>query len=312
MTNTLLLFDLSNWSQISVTGPDRASHLHSFCTNNIQALQAGEVCEAFIPDIKGRILGHVIVVAEAEKLSLLTTPGGAEIVVPHLQKYLLGVQADLVDLSSKSGLLCLVGEHASDVLGFETDLAMNRAERLTWEGPALMAIRFDLTNLPTYLIYGERTDIGLLKNQLLSRDIVAGREEEFERLRIEAGFPFVGRDLSENNIAQEAARTEKAISFAKGCYLGQEPIARLDAMGHTNKELRGLYIPSGQVEVGASVNSDEKEIGTISSVAMRPDGATVALAVLRAKSNTPGVNVVVNASAGPQPAQVFWPRLEEI
>ena len=119
----------------------------------------------------------------------------------------------------------------------------------------------------------------------------------FEALRIEAGFPLYGVDISEDNIAQEAGRTKQAISFTKGCYLGQEPIARLDAMGHVNRELRGMRLAEGPVPRGQTPVFDEsgaQQVGTITSAAMSyADNKPVALAMLRAQATRPGTSVRV-------------------
>lgn len=290
MPQDATFFDLSNWSQITITGPDRKSYLQSFCTNDINKLKTGECCEAFVPDIKGRILGHVFVISKEDHLQLLAVPRGNEILTPHLTKYLLGVEAAVTEKTNVNGLLCLVGEGVADSLD--------------------LAVPVNVTNQPTYLVYGRLEEIETLKHQLQSQGITEGSKEQFERLRIEAGFPHVGQDISDANIAQEAARTEQAISFTKGCYLGQEPIARLDAMGHTNKELRGLHIEGYDAAAGSAVLGEEIEIGTITSVAQRDDGTCVALAILKSKFTKPGTSVVVVTNAGTLPAKVYWPRFE--
>ncbi len=290
MPHDPMFLDLSNWSQITITGPDRKSYLHSFCTNDINKLKTGECCEAFIPDIKGRILGHVFVISREEHLKLIAVPGANEILTPHLTKYLLGVDATVTDVTSENGLLCLVGEGATNFID--------------------LAVCVNITNLPTYLVDAQLTQIKAVKHQLKNHGLAEGSPELFERLRIEAGFPYVGRDISDANIAQEAARTEQAISFTKGCYLGQEPIARLDAMGHTNKELRGLHIKGSEVVVGSTVLSEENEIGTITSVAQRDDATCVALAMLKSKFTQPGTSVAVVTNTGTFPAKVYWPRFE--
>ncbi|WP_417849312.1 YgfZ/GcvT domain-containing protein [Thalassoglobus sp.] len=304
-----LLFDLSVWSQIQITGVDRKSFLQSFCTNDIIKLDSGAVCEAFIPDIKGKILGHLFVVAEDEHLTLLAVPGSNETVAPHLTKYLLGVEAEVHDTTSDTALLCLAGDNVADFIGETVSLELNQGKKIELGGTSVLIVRVDITNFPTYLISGSREEIQIAQLHLLEKGVSVGTDSQFERLRIEAGFPFAGMDISEANIAQEAARTEQTISFTKGCYLGQEPIARLDAMGHTNKELRGLVIEAESVSIGASVLAEEKEVGTITSVAQRDDGTSVGFAILRTKFAKPGTSLVVTDAVGTYPATVFWPRL---
>ncbi|MCA9000002.1 MAG: hypothetical protein KDA80_23600, partial [Planctomycetaceae bacterium] len=90
-----ICFDLSEWSQITITGDERREFLHNFCTNDIKRLQPGQGCEAFVPDIRGRILGHVLVFATDSSLRLVAVPGSADAIAPHLRKYLLGNDAEV-------------------------------------------------------------------------------------------------------------------------------------------------------------------------------------------------------------------------
>jgi hypothetical protein len=141
--------------------------------------------------------------------------------------------------------------------------------------------------------------------------IVPAGAAVFEALRIEAGFPRYGVDITDDNIAQEAGRTRQAISFTKGCYLGQEPIARLDAMGHVNRELRGVRLADGPVPLPMSAVFDEgggQQVGTITSAALSyADNKPVALAMLKTHATRPGTNVQVRlGESGAQEGTVFW------
>ena len=116
-------------------------------------------------------------------------------------------------------------------------------------------------------------------------------EADWEGLRVSLGLPVVGVDLTDKNIVQEAARTASAVSFTKGCYLGQEPIARLDAMGHTNKELRVLtFDGNAAVRPGDAVTFEGAAAGQVTSVASQ-GGRTVALAILKTIANGEGTLV---------------------
>lgn len=304
------VFDLSSWTRIALTGLDRKSYLHSFCTNDIKKLEEHQVCEAFVPDIKGRILGHVYVVNEPDQLLLLAAPGTQHQLVPHLSKYLLGVEVEVKDVSANTGLMCLV--EAEHLVGRQLMPAseFNRSARCSELGAEIIGLRVDLTNLTTYLLYGPHLAIQAALQVLQNEGCSLGGLAEFDRFRIEAGFPQSGVDVTEANIVQEAARTERTISFTKGCYLGQEPIARLDAMGHTNRELRGFHISGSEIPVGSKILVDEKEVGTLSSVANRGDGTSVALGMIRTKHAAPGNAVAIVGETGTFPATIFWPRLE--
>src|SRR5207302_1332976 len=132
----------------------------------------------------------------------------------------------------------------------------------------------------------------------------------FDALRIEAGFPIYGLDISEANLAQEVNRNAQAISFSKGCYLGQEPIARIDAMGHVNQLLRAISLREGPLPLGGSdvltTGGEAKKIGQITSAAQSPGtNLPVALGYLKRHFDTPGLQVAVMVDGRKIPGKVF-------
>ena len=240
------LFDVSDRTQFELRGRDRAKFLHSFCTNDIQNLPEGQGCEAFLLNVMGRMLGHVAVFAAADALWVDGVPGQETALIAHLDKYLIREDVEFVAHSADYGELWLAGP---EVLGLLTavlgigDLSAEELltqQTLHWQGTSLWLRRIDWLGAPGWLVSGPQAAVDGLRQALVSHGVTTGSPEVLESLRIEAGYPVYGRDLSAENLAQEAARTPRSISFRKGCYLGQEPVARLDALGHTNKELRRL------------------------------------------------------------------------
>lgn len=311
-------FDLSDWTQLELSGPDARRFLHSFCTNEIQQLKAGERTEAFICDIKGRILGHVLVVAAADSLRLIAVPGTAAVLLPHFNKYRLDARLEIEDRSAELGLLCLSGQATETSLTAALpSLSPLPGERSsttvqTAEGELLLC-GSDVVLPPAILISGRRGTLVSLRNRLPADRILPGTAYLLDFQRIAAGFPWYGKDLTHEHIAQEAGRTQRAISFTKGCYLGQEPIARLDAMGHTNRELRGLRITGAGAAPGNAVLANDVEVGTVSSAALAPSpGIGVALAMIRTRHAAPGAEVTVRTSAGDLQATVYWPCLADL
>ncbi|MBT5020765.1 MAG: hypothetical protein HON04_18695, partial [Planctomicrobium sp.] len=201
MTNETFLFDLPNWSVISISGSDRKSYLHSFCTNDINKLAEDAICEAFIPNVKGRILGHVFVVNQADELKLISVPDANETLVPHLTKYLLGVEAEVSDRTSETSLIAVIGTNAADVLDLDSNSSFNQTSILKVDSAECLVSPVGITNQPTYLVSGDSQSIEDLKQRLFTNNVTEGSAEEFERMRIEAGFPYVGIDISEANIA---------------------------------------------------------------------------------------------------------------
>jgi folate-binding protein YgfZ len=168
-----------------------------------------------------------------------------------------------------------------------------------------------LLGQPGVFLATARTQLARLWRELIAASVYPAGAAAFHACRIEAGFPLYGIDLSENNLAQEAARTDIAISFTKGCYLGQEPIVRIDALGHVNREVRGLRLESAPTpEPGDAVLSDQgREVGVITSSALVPgEDRPIALGLLRSSHATPGTEVRVRIGDTQIGASVFWSR----
>ena len=279
-----VLFPLRDWTILSITGPDRHSFLHCFCTNDIKGMAADSVCEAFITNVKGRILAHVLVLNEPEQLTLLAAPGLADALLKHLQIYLIGLDAELRDVSASTVLTCLVGPQSEEI-----------ATSLT--GSGVRSLRYDFLGRPTQIVLADQEHIAAMQKLESLDGVTLGGNGGFEVLRIAAQFPLSGKDVTEENLAQEAARTTQAINFRKGCYLGQEPIARLDAMGHTNKELRCLRCDGSlEVELPCDVQFGGQSVGKLTSLAYSArHNETIGLAMLQTRATASGTEVTVGA-----------------
>ena len=299
------LFDLSGRTQVELTGADRAKFLHGFCTNDIQRLEPGQGCEAILTNIKGKAVGHVFVFATATALWLDTVAGQAETITTHLDRYLIREDVTFHDRSNELGELFLTGPHAAQLLMLDEGLpSYGHVERESFGQPFVIR-RADLFHQPGFLISLPLTARDAMLRSLLAVGVVSGSSGLFESLRIAAGFPLYGRDITDENLAQEVARTPQCISFTKGCYLGQEPIARLDALGHTNRELRRVRFATGSpVTPGMKLFAadSEDEAGILTSVApLRNEaGETLALGYLKTKFGKP--DTPVKAFCGTDPA----------
>ena len=296
MHDSVVVYDLSDRTQIEITGKDRAKLLHGFCTNDIKALQPGQGCEALLTNIKGRVLGHLYVFATPSSLWLDTFPGHEATIITHLDRYVIREDVNLIGKTSERGELLVTGPHAAQLLMLEDGLAMYGSVTREAFGNSFDVRRVDMLNQPGFLISGGREFLQTMRQSLLAIGCINGTAEEFEARRIEAGFPVYGRDISDENLAQEVARTRQCISFTKGCYLGQEPIARLDAMGHTNRELRRITFAPGSRPVagmGVLAADSDDEAGVITSVSPIPDsqGAIAALGYLKTRFNREGTQV---------------------
>ena len=229
-------------------GPDAKSFLNSFCTNNIASLDAGCGCEAFVTNVKGKVLNHVAVFVTDRDVWLEMGPCDEGALVAHFDRYVIREKVEFLPRTADLGELLLVGPCSArllhDVLGLTAELGLwqHGVGQLTDE--PVVVRRSGMVSQPAYLVSAIRPFLPRLWNAFVQAGAVAAGAEVFHACRIQAGYPLYGVDLTSDNLAQEAGRTAEAISFTKGCYLGQEPIARLDALGHVNRLLCSLDIAS--------------------------------------------------------------------
>ena len=300
---TAAVFDISDRTRLQMTGPDAASFLHRFCTNQLQTLPAGLGCEAFLCNIKGRILGHVFAFVGEAAVRIDTSPGQADALMSHLEKYHLLEDFRLEDVSSATFSFLVSGPRAAETL-VSTGIDADQLQPIAWQVFGDVAVRrVDLLGVPGFLIDGPIESGDDVWSWLAGSGAVPAGREALTALRIEARFPQYPVDLSDDNLAQEANRTAEAISFSKGCYLGQEPIARLHAMGHVNRELVCVEIePSADGAADQSAptpgilllhpDKPDKQIGTLTSTAWSPGRRrAVGLGMLRSQFAKPGTEI---------------------
>lgn len=303
-TESAAVFDVSNRTQLQMSGADRHSFFHGFCTNDIKGLQPGTGCEAFLCNVKGRLLGHVFVFADTESLWIESVAGQGEALTSHLNKYCLVEDVQLVDRTENLAEFLVAGPQAVQLL---TDAGLDITTLEPWQHVKLAAQtggvesechvkRVDIFSESAFLISSDAAQGEALWERLTNAGIAPAGTGVFESLRIEATFPVYGIDLSDENLAQEAARTQKAISFQKGCYLGQEPIARLNAMGHVNKAMASFVIHAARTPPVGTVllnpKKEDKEAGRATSVGWSwSDGKPIGMGMVRSLFLEPGTEL---------------------
>jgi folate-binding protein YgfZ len=274
LTGGMGMVDCSDRTQIEVTGDDRATFLHNFTTNDIRSLQPGRGCEAFVLDARGHTLGHLFVFCTPHSLVLDTVPGQAEKLTAHLERYIIRERVEVIDHSEHWGELLLAGSEIEPRLAemFES-LPKDRLDhsQVQLAGQSLWLRRVDLAGTGSFLLAGLAESVDAASIALTAEGIASCSAEAFETTRIEAGFPRYGRDVTEKTLPQEAGRDRLAISLSKGCYLGQETVARIDALGHVNRflvnvQFHGEFVPLS----GAALRSGETQVGEVTSAAFSP------------------------------------------
>lgn len=298
-----MIIDLGDRTQLELTGADRAKFLHGFCTNDIKGLTPGRGCEAFVCNIQGKVLGRIFVFCTESSLWIDSEPGQEDALFNHLDRYLINEDVQIHRRTGDFADIYVSRNPPSDSdpgAGWTSE-ALAQLENLshltvTARGVPEQHRVVDWLGERGWLISGPREVVQFSEMSDVSPDV-------WNALRIEAGFPLYGIDITGDNLAQEVNRTARCISFNKGCYLGQEPIARIDALGHVNRELRPLVIPGETVPAPGTALLDPKagtQIGVITSAApsAKTPGIVVALGYLRKKFCEPGTNVVISASVG--------------
>jgi len=271
-------------TRLSIRGKDPLKFANGLCTNQVRELEVGAGCEAFFTTVQGKILSHAFFFRDAEQCLVYVLGEENEKLIPHLQKYAMIEDVDVVDRSDQEFATLVLGGKAKEFVDSlqETTIEFTSAYQKGSLGDLQIEIaQLAMFNVPAYefrvSVQDQEPLLAVLSNALFTQVEI----QAFHELRVANRFPWHGVDLTDANLAQEAARNETAISFTKGCYLGQEPIARIDALGHVNKQLVALQIQSENLpNVPLPIEQNGKSIGTLTSVASL-DGQTHGIGMLR-------------------------------
>lgn len=292
---------LSALSRLIVTGKDRAKYLHNFCTNHIKELPSGKACEAFFCDVKARVIAHGYVLAFDDSLEIWMLAGDEAGLLKHLNRYIITEDVTVTSGTESTAAVAVIGEASANALllnslapGFDLQEPLNcaRLETCNLNGSLLIPTVLSVTWAGTPMLWmASPKDPGLVPLPADAGAVAA----HFEQLRIRERFPIINQDLSIENMAPEAERNSTAISYVKGCYLGQEPIARLDAMGHVNRALRCVEVAASAQKLSQTpiLSSDGTAVGIVTSAVDVADGS-IGLALIRASANKGPLHCVVD------------------
>jgi folate-binding protein YgfZ len=272
-------------SSLLLSGPDAAEYLQGQLTNDIEALAPGEGCYAALLDRKGHVQADMRVLRLADDEAWVDTEAEA---LPtarrHLEMYKVGREVEVEDVTGTRALLSLIGPRSAELSGAPPlpehesgPLSVNGAECLavgTAFGIDLIAAAED----------GER-----LRAALAEAGAVEVSPDAVEILRIEAGTPRFGAEMDSSTMPAEAGIVEAAVNFEKGCYIGQETVARLHYRGKPNRHLRGLRL-SAPAAPGEALLAGEKEVGKVGGSCVSPIHGPIALAILRREAE-PGTEL---------------------
>jgi len=290
--------DRSDRGRLRLTGRDRQSFLQGMVTNDVVRLKQGEGCYAFQCDATGHVLSDLRVLCLEDALLLDVEPAMAAQVAETLDKYLIMERVKIADVSGEGVQVFVGGVKAPEVLA-----GLGVPGAAEWTEGRNAAFEHGLA-AATRLIPGHGFDLYspllAMAGVLESLGVAELPAEMLEALRVEAGVPRYSVDINAKVLAPETGQAARAISYKKGCYIGQEIVARIDARGRTNRGFVGLYLDGSAPlpEKGAPVTVEGKEVGRVTSTAHSPSLALpIALGYLRNEHAAPGTTVEVGGAS---------------
>jgi len=281
------LLDRSARGKLLVSGDEAADYLQGQLTNDVEALGPGEGQYAALLDRKGHMQADMRVLRPGEEQGFLidTEPAGLEAARRHLQTYKIGRQVEVEDVTGERAILSLIGPRSVEVAGTAA-LPENACEMAGVGGVECLAV-----GTATGIDLVAAADAPRLRQALRDAGAVDVTPEAVEILRIERGTPRFGAEMGSETMPAEAGIVEQAVSFTKGCYIGQETVARLHYKGRPNRHLRGLRL-RGAADPGAALRLGEKEVGRLGSTAVSPALGSIGLAIVRREAE-PGTELAV-------------------
>jgi folate-binding protein YgfZ len=312
------LFDRSHQGKLEVSGKDAPAFLHNLCTNDINGLPLGGGCEAYFCDHRAKVLAHAFIYhvlsAGRHAFWLDVAPGFNDKVLQHLDKHLISEAVELTDQTERFAQIHLAGPKAKDVLQKALgeplpELSEFQHMERTFGATATCHIRrHDPLGVPGFdlVCLNERAE-GIWRLLLAAGANPAG-ERVFEVLRVEAGTPVYGVDINEDRFVMEVARAIRAVSYSKGCYLGQEPIVMArDRAGFVNRTFLGVKVlEGGPLPAGTKLFRDATEVGLVTSSVESPRlSAPLALGYIRRGNQDPGTRLEADTPGGRRPVEVL-------
>jgi tRNA-modifying protein YgfZ len=297
------VYDFTNHTHLELTGDDRTKFLNSFCSAKIIDLPPGEGTEAFVLNISGHILQHIFIFITENSIQIESGPNAEESLHDHFDHYLITEDVEIHRCSNEWSSLFLTGNEIVSFLKEQgvsnSDWPVNSHSEIEFNQTLCKIRRVDILDQPGFILCCPKEKVTSVWEFFVEAGVSPAGEESWQAKRIESGFPVYGVDITEKNLAQEASRSEQTISFTKGCYLGQETVARIDSVGRVNKQLCKLEfqgIKDSLPESGVPLLDPEKiEIGLLTSLAWSPGrNSIVALGYLKSDFVSPGTKILLS------------------
>jgi tRNA-modifying protein YgfZ len=284
--------DRSERGKLMVRGSDAAEFLQGQLTNDVEGLEPNAGCYAALLDRKGHTQADMRVLRLATgDLWLDTDPEATATIERHLRMYSVGREVEIEDATGDWAIFSVIGPGAAQVAGAPPPGSEYDQRSFERDGLAILAVT---TDLGVDLVV-RSTEAGRLLDLLGASEAVEVSEAAAEIVRVESGRPRFGREITTVTLPQEAGIDERAVSFTKGCYIGQETVARLHYRGRPNRHLRGLRLEE-PVADGEPIMLGEREVGRVGTAVISPAHGPIALAVIRREAE-PGATVAAGETA---------------
>ncbi len=292
---------------LEVTGEDRVRFVNGLVTCDVEQPAGGEGCYGFFTDAKGRVVADVGVLAHEDRLLLELPPGSASAVAEHMRKYVI---TDRVEIRPVDEAVCfavagpLAGRRLDRLIGEKVPRADWQHRRTSLLGHEVEICCHPNLGVSAWVVRVARAAASELFAGLVDRQgggLVAAGHRAAETVRVEGGNAIAGIDLDAATLPQETGWTE-AVSYTKGCYLGQEIVARIHYRGQVNRHLRGLLFGGDEApEAGARVSLGGEAVGRLTSPTFSPElGQAIGLALIHRKASDPGTEL----EAGEEAAEI--------
>jgi folate-binding protein YgfZ len=278
--------DRAERTKLLVGGGDGAEFLQGQLTNDVEGLTSGTGCYAALLTHKGKLRADMRVLRGEDWIWLDSEPQSRELLLQTLERYSLGRDVRLDDVTDERAITSLIGPRAREAL----DTTPPDEEHAFVHGELGLYVATDLG----VDVISDVSEAERIRDAIGAEPVSA---EAAECLRIESGRPRFGLDMDEETIPEEAGLNDRAVSFTKGCYVGQETVARLHYKGRPNRHLRGLRL-SAPADRGDEVRLGERAIGRVGSSCVSPAHGPIALAVIRREAG-PGAQVAVGDRGAP-------------
>lgn len=293
------LFDMTHRAMLQFTGPDRVSFLQGLLSNDVRQLNPFDGQQAALLTQQGKVVADVRVLCAMNSIYLDFREPLQEKLLAHVNRYLVADEVEIHDPNEQWKMLSIQGPLAKSVLdrvfaGAQLPTRVNGHGMVNFDGASVCAVRTDRTGYNGFDLIVQAEQLASFAKRLNELGAVWVGAHVQEILRIEAGIPRYGVDFDEDNLLLEVG-LDDAVSFTKGCYLGQEIIERIRSRGHINKKLCGLLfdgrIPASR---GDAIRHEDKVAGEVtSSVTSLALGRPIALGYLNREFWSEGTSLTI-------------------